>query len=201
MNPTAFAQRYPGVAVFGRYDGSLANARTPCASRWRQSHHRLRGLPDADGRPTRTAPDGPLKSSIPVATPMIRPTGRASAQPGGSPGAANLCRPCHRCVSMVIAATLRRPLHPAPAPLTGANSTTPVQPTPTCWILGDGRANRGLRFPMILPRASIPDRLLRRRFPVGGSAHRLRPDRQGDQLFLHDAAGQRVDALLSGLPG
>jgi hypothetical protein len=90
-NPTQFSQRYPGVAMAGAYEGSLANS----GERLTLVHadgRPLFGVAYSDAPPWPVAPDGEGFSLV-LANPVLGgdpddpARWRASALPGGSPGA------------------------------------------------------------------------------------------------------------------
>ncbi len=202
-NPTAFAKRYPGVAVFGRYDGSLANggerlALLDGANRTIVSvdYSDAAGWPaDADGA------GRSLEMTNPSGDPDDPGNWQASAQPGGSPGAANPLPPLPQVRLNEIAATPSASAPPGTRTPDWCElyNAGPTDADLTGWTLGDGRANRGLLFPpTTLPADQYLIVLCDADFQSAGLHTGFGLDRQGDRLSLHDAAGQRVDALRFG---
>lgn len=199
-NPTAFALRYPNVTVFGRYGGSLSNggerlALIDGANRTTVSVD----YQDADGWPR--AADG-SGASLEIINPRGDPNDpanwRASAYPGGSPGAANpQPAPPQVRINEIAAAP---PVATAPGSPTNdwceLHNAGPTDADLTGWSLSNGRATQRLVFPPLT--LSAGDYLLilcdAESQPVGLHAG-FTLDQSGDRLFLANAAGEQVDAL------
>jgi hypothetical protein len=207
--PAAFAQRYPGVTVFGQYGGSLANSGERLAlvdreGRTLQSvdYRDSGGWPEeADGR------GASLEILDPLGDPDAPANWRASETPGGSPGApkAPLALPAVRLSE--IAADVRPgassggrthdwiELHNAGA--TGVDLTG--------WSLSDG----GLERRFVFARTLLPagGYLVVSCAPADSNAPGPRTGfalaREGESVFLADAQGRRVDAVSFGpqIPG
>ena len=116
-NTNQFAAKYPGVAWFGVYTGKLANEGER-VSLTNALGARLLALEYGDRAPWPVAADGSGFSLVPL-DPINRPSSdqgalwRASAQPGGSPGAED---PEPIVPTVVINEVLTSPLVSPPAP-------------------------------------------------------------------------------------
>lgn len=208
-NPGAFAQRYPGVAVYGLFGGSLSNkgerlALLDATNRVIQSVD----YRDAAGWPEAADGDGPSIEIIePEGDPDDPANWRASPQPGGSPGAASPI-PELATVRLNEVSATRRAAGGAPAlsevDWCELHSTRVDDVNLLGWTLSDAAGSKRFTFPAVTLAAGgflvvvcdtngVPGYL---RADFG-----LDPD--GDHLFLCDPQGQRVDAVTFGpqVPG
>ncbi len=207
--PAAFAQRYPGVAVFGQYAGTLSNSGERLALVDREG----RTLQSVDYRDNGGWPEeadgggASLEIVDPLGDPDDPANWRASATAGGSPGAPNAAVPMPVVRLNEIAADVR-PGAPSGGRIhdwielhnAGATAVDLAG-----WSLSDGGPERRFVFPRVLVPAHgyLVVSCAATDSPAPGLRTGFGLAREGESVFLADAAGRRVDAVGFGpqIPG
>lgn len=206
--PTAFAQRYPGVPVFGQYSGSLSNSgeRLALIDRGGRTLQSV-DYSDSGGWATEADGDG---SSLEIIAPNGDPDDPAnwlaSVVAGGSPGQANSV-PALPTVRLNEIAADTRP----GAPVGGRTNdwielrnTGPVAVELAGWSLSDGGTSRRFVFPKTeLPAGGYVLVSCDANASVPGLHTGFALAREGESLFLANPQGRRMDAVGFGpqIPG
>ncbi|WP_165108775.1 lamin tail domain-containing protein [Limisphaera ngatamarikiensis] len=205
-NPAAFAERYPGVPVFGYFGGNLSNG-----------GERLRLL-DRQGRPVLTvayddengwpaAADGggaTLELVDPEGDPSAPASWRASARPWGTPGLAPVAAPSPGPVriSEVMADNAGSVVHEGAFPDWVELHNRGDEPVDLGgWSLTDDSNPRKFVFPsgVMLPPGGFLVVWCDSRTNTAGLHTGFALSRRGDSVFLYDPATNRVDALSFGV--
>lgn len=201
--PAAFAQRYPGVTVFGWFGGSLSNSGERLALL--DKHGRtIESVTYADGGGWADAADGEgpsLERLDPAQDPDDPAQWMASAQSGGSPGTANATMPLPSVRLNELAADVRseQPAGGLTNDWIELHNAGPQAVNLAGWSVSDGGSSRRFVFPsqsvppggylVVLCATNAPDGPLRAGFAL---------DRHGESLFLEDTTGRRIDAVTWG---
>lgn len=203
-NPAAFAARYPGVIVAGTFSGSLANggeriALLDAAGRTLTSV----SYRDGSGWPAAADGGGSSLEMIDVTAGSSDPANWQASAGQGSPGRANPAAPASAIVINEVAAD-----NPSAVPNAGTfpdwvelRNTTAAPVNLEGWSLSDDGNARKFVFPA---GTSIPANgylviwcdATTNMTPGIHAGFAL--DREGDNVFLHNAQTQRVDAVSFG---
>ncbi len=205
LNPSGFAARYPGVFVFGTFDGTLSNGGERLALQDRNGQTITSvSYNDENGWPL--SPDGrgySLEFIDATRDPNDPANWRASPNPGGTPGSGPASSPppvvrFNEVMAENVSAVLNGSSHPDWIELYNS-SGSPV--ALAGWSLSDDGNPRQYVFPagvtiapggylVIWCDALASDPGLHTGFGL---------NRDGESLFLYDAATNRVDAIGFGL--
>lgn len=203
-NPAAFAARYPGVAVTGYYDGQLSNGGERIALLDRNGNTVVSvEYEDAGGWPT--APDGggqALEIMDPNGDPDDPANWRASPSANGSPGLATTILPLNAVrLNEVMAENFGAATNGGTFPdwielhNAGTNNVNLAN-----WSLSNSGNARKFVFPgTTIPAGGYLVVWCDSQTNAPGLHSGFNLGRNGESLFLYDAATNRVDAFSFGL--
>jgi hypothetical protein len=219
FNPAAFSRRYPGVAIGGLFGGSLANGGERLALLDRQGRTVVSvDYDDANGWPP-LADGGGYSLEILDANgdPDDPANWRASARPGGSPGEANPAPglPPLRLNEVLACGGTNDPGAMGVSPPSGNElsssdwvelfNASEAPANLAGWSLSDNGYPGRFVFPpgTILPPNGYLVMWCDAQTNAPGLHTGFALNRQGESLFLFNAAGEQVDALTFGqqIPG
>jgi hypothetical protein len=203
-DPAAFARRYPGVAIAGRFQGSLSNSgeRLALLDRFDRTIVAVNYRDDAGWPRAADGSGRSLEVIDPSGDPNDPANWRASLAPGGSPGAANpAAAPPPVRLNEVLAAPLGLPADGVVPPdwieLFNAGDAGADL---AGWVLNDNGSERRFVFPTGVTLAAgaylVVTCDLATNAPGLHTGFGL--DRDGQSLFLEDAQGRPVDAVTFG---
>lgn len=204
VDPALFAQRYPGVAVAGYFQGALSNGgelieiKDPRGAVLTQVDYK-----DDDGWPLEADGAGfSLEIIDPAGDPSSAANWQASIAPGGTPGRENSKRPASPVrISEVMAENVSAVQSAGAFPdWVEIENTSESSVSLANWSLTDDSQPRKFVFPAgtVLPAGGRLVVWCGGGDAAGGLRASFALNKAGEHVFLHDAVGNRVDGVTFG---